>query len=519
MRYSHLYKWLFFTILLPHYVLCLKEIFHNAANITGISSVRATKKIAFDAGEMLNLKAMKSCHLEPTVSCCSDPSHPVLGGLDMVESRNGNLSQGRPEWTAKVSGRKGGEEYMFWFTSEENLRIFSSQPEAYVPRYGGFDPYYFCASEIKKFSQLLMLTSFEHSIFEAGPVLFSNAMHQTHFRNVGNRDFYVKCGESFTNLQRVTTHVFNTQCFQLPNLIANDTIERNFYKEDLELPASIFEQLNLLSYNPNKKGFSALLENIGTSFHTLKDELEDVMHIGAKNSDAFAQANIFPREFSSAIQTIVKKPDAEVTMKDKRDIPKEFVAYVPKKKPSVLANFALLSIEDQAQNQNMSDLMPNVTQESENTAQNFSVALNGVPQSSFEAHSSTEKTALEPLGIAFAINDRTSNATSQSVVENSPPKNHPIGNGGLADSMNLTFVGGNEVSPPTNEPDPAENMMDSSPENSLTELYEVPNLPFLSSGLFFVTFSVISFILVFGLFHFRARLQGKKRRGCIAAIL
>ncbi|CAM9973989.1 unnamed protein product, partial [Heterosigma akashiwo] len=67
------------------------------------------------------------------ISCCSDYSKPVLGGIDVVEiTKLGETivpSLGREDFQYNLPGGP----FVFWFSSQENLETFTEDPELYIP--------------------------------------------------------------------------------------------------------------------------------------------------------------------------------------------------------------------------------------------------------------------------------------------------------------------------------------------------------------------------------------------------
>jgi len=73
--------------------------------------------------------------------CCSDPSLPVLGGIDLVSlytQKSGTLPVvGSPAHSTTIA--TSFADFTFFFHSEENRDEFQSNPFKYFPAYGGFD--------------------------------------------------------------------------------------------------------------------------------------------------------------------------------------------------------------------------------------------------------------------------------------------------------------------------------------------------------------------------------------------
>jgi len=83
---------------------------------------------------------VKPCE-EYSLQCCSDPSAPVLGGVDVVayfQIVPGSYAvMGSPEFFSTL--RTSDAEYTFFFSSLENKEYFDDDPWQYIPEYGGFD--------------------------------------------------------------------------------------------------------------------------------------------------------------------------------------------------------------------------------------------------------------------------------------------------------------------------------------------------------------------------------------------
>ncbi|CAM9973217.1 unnamed protein product [Heterosigma akashiwo] len=83
---------------------------------------------------------VKPCE-EYSLQCCSDPSAPVLGGVDVVayfQIVPGSYAvMGSPEFFSTL--RTSDAEYTFFFSSLENKEYFDDDPWQYIPECGGFD--------------------------------------------------------------------------------------------------------------------------------------------------------------------------------------------------------------------------------------------------------------------------------------------------------------------------------------------------------------------------------------------
>jgi len=73
--------------------------------------------------------------------CCSDPRSPVLGGVDVVAYFQITFETpavyGNPEISHTLPTENG--EYTFYFSNEENKKLFEESPWKYMPEFGGFD--------------------------------------------------------------------------------------------------------------------------------------------------------------------------------------------------------------------------------------------------------------------------------------------------------------------------------------------------------------------------------------------
>jgi YHS domain-containing protein len=77
------------------------------------------------------------CELPTTGDACSNPSYPVMGGLDPVQyfsfkKENMVGKVGSSEYQYTYAG------YTYYFLNEENRQTFISNPDKYKPQWGGF---------------------------------------------------------------------------------------------------------------------------------------------------------------------------------------------------------------------------------------------------------------------------------------------------------------------------------------------------------------------------------------------
>lgn len=84
-----------------------------------------------------NQHKLATCPIGYTGNKCFTHSYPVMNGVDCVTYHfNSNLTIssvfGTPSHTSIY------KEYTFLFKTEQNKKYFESQPEVYIPQYGGF---------------------------------------------------------------------------------------------------------------------------------------------------------------------------------------------------------------------------------------------------------------------------------------------------------------------------------------------------------------------------------------------
>mmetsp|Transcript_9279 Transcript_9279/g.17697 ORF Transcript_9279/g.17697 Transcript_9279/m.17697 type:complete len:603 (+) Transcript_9279:56-1864(+) len=74
------------------------------------------------------------------LSCCSDVSAPVLGGLDLVSFMKDGKKE--PKWgnpSYKVLFPTDFGDFAFYFSSGKHKDMFKEDPQKYIPLFGGFD--------------------------------------------------------------------------------------------------------------------------------------------------------------------------------------------------------------------------------------------------------------------------------------------------------------------------------------------------------------------------------------------
>jgi len=141
------------------------------------------------------------------IDCCTDPSFPVLGGVDVVRfGLTGDIVFGNPKYTAQVTGLS--RTYTFWFSDKSLVPIFEANREAYFPKWGGFDVGDFCAVN----SNLETLVKKTVDLNEAQDIDRHVAFHHTPIENM------VECDTAFNSLYGFPINgVFNTRCVSMNN--------------------------------------------------------------------------------------------------------------------------------------------------------------------------------------------------------------------------------------------------------------------------------------------------------------
>jgi len=95
-----------------------------------------------------------ACNVETRELCCTDPYFPVLGGMDLVHYRlTGAVTVGSPAYNVKIEVMS--HSYTFWFSVRTYVAIFQSNPEAYLPKWGGFNGGEFCKTSTSDFKTLV----------------------------------------------------------------------------------------------------------------------------------------------------------------------------------------------------------------------------------------------------------------------------------------------------------------------------------------------------------------------------
>jgi len=140
--------------------------------------------------------------------CCTDPSYPVLGGLDVVNYRlTGQIIFGDPKIEAEIQGIS--RTYKFWFADKTSVSIFEASPEVYLPLWGGFDATEFCTSGESDVQTLIASTVDLSKSFEIDRHISFAAL---------TADESKSCGRSFNNLYGIPVNgIFNTRCVSMSN--------------------------------------------------------------------------------------------------------------------------------------------------------------------------------------------------------------------------------------------------------------------------------------------------------------
>jgi len=140
--------------------------------------------------------------------CCSDPSYPVLGGMDLVNYRlTGQVIFGDPKIAAEIQGIS--RTYTFWFADKTSVSIFQSSPEVYLPMWGGFDATEFCTSSRTDVQTLIAKTVDLSKNFEIDRHISFAAL---------TADESKSCGRSFSSLYGTPVNgIFNTRCVSMSN--------------------------------------------------------------------------------------------------------------------------------------------------------------------------------------------------------------------------------------------------------------------------------------------------------------
>jgi len=139
--------------------------------------------------------------------CCTDSRFPVLGGMDLVHYRlTGQIAFGDPKYSAEIEGIS--RTYIFWFSDKSFIPVFQSNPEAYLPRFGGFNAGEFCnggdfSTLLDKTVELQMASEVaRHLAFTDSPI----------------SDVEI-CDNKFNSVYgKPTNGLFNTRCISMRNL-------------------------------------------------------------------------------------------------------------------------------------------------------------------------------------------------------------------------------------------------------------------------------------------------------------
>jgi len=141
------------------------------------------------------------------IDCCTDPSYPVLGGLDVVKLQvTGELVFGNPKYTAEVSGIT--RTYSFWFSEKSSINLFEANPDAFLPKWGGFDVSDFCTVG----GTLEKLVGYTVDLSEPQEVDGHIAFGRIPVDNI------MECENVFSSLYGLPINgVFNTRCVSMSN--------------------------------------------------------------------------------------------------------------------------------------------------------------------------------------------------------------------------------------------------------------------------------------------------------------
>jgi len=209
---------------------------------------------------------VERCFEHPSLRCCTDSLYPVLGGADVVEARSGKIVQGLPEWTGTYSVDPSKDEFFFfWFSSKENMLVFSQNPTIFIPRYGGFDPFSLC-TEASKWTQSSAPISFDlspisYDLFSLytpseGIVFFSSSEHKNHFMSLENENVYRECNSLFVTLQKVHL-ALNTQC------VAEGELRKALISTDDKTDENEYFSIGNFLYRGLKSASISLFKGIG----------------------------------------------------------------------------------------------------------------------------------------------------------------------------------------------------------------------------------------------------------------
>jgi len=143
---------------------------------------------------------------EARVDCCIDSSFPVLGGLDVVSFHlDGTIVFGDPKFSSEIKVDHT-RSYRFWFSEPAFVSLFETNPQSYLPKWGGFNAEKFCAGE----GDFLTLISKTVELSEVKGFLGHAA-----FGNVPAQDVNI-CDDKFETLfDKPSMDVFNTRCVSM----------------------------------------------------------------------------------------------------------------------------------------------------------------------------------------------------------------------------------------------------------------------------------------------------------------
>jgi len=153
--------------------------------------------------------------LSSRFKCCSDPSYPVLGGIDIVgtilKGQSGKTVLGIPEYEYSLYTTHGT--YQFYFQSRSNLEKFSIDPWKYVPTAGGFAADVFAdeiAADPAMLSKLDLSSDARSWEFSRGHFFLTSG--QQLFSEAELAAIETKAGWIWGYLFSEGESIFNTQC-------------------------------------------------------------------------------------------------------------------------------------------------------------------------------------------------------------------------------------------------------------------------------------------------------------------
>jgi len=138
------------------------------------------------------------------LDCCTDPSFPVLGGVDIVNFHlTGEIVFGDPRFSAVISGVT--RSYTFWFSDESLIPVFQASPASYLPKWGGFNAGEFCTGG-GLISLIASTVDLNGGVEIDGHIAFTEVSGET----------IKKCDEKFQSLYNdPMMGIFNTRCVSM----------------------------------------------------------------------------------------------------------------------------------------------------------------------------------------------------------------------------------------------------------------------------------------------------------------